>query len=94
MKKRLVVIKTDGTVEELDQKKAPDLKQLQSIVGGYIELVPGLKYEGDEAYMYVNEEGKLKGLPINYKATELFQKIFGPFDVVCGNVAVLVGWES
>lgn len=45
------------------------LQTLQKKVGGLIELVrlsPGID-------MYINEEGKLSGLPINVIATQLYQ---------------------
>ena len=44
------------------------LKEMQTIVGGYIEIVTDRN--GD--YLVCNEEGKLMGLPINHKASMLF----------------------
>ena len=41
------------------------LEELQRLVGGYIERVP----MSNGKSMYVNEEGKLNGLPYNEKAT-------------------------
>ena len=55
-----VVYKEPGKspeVREIDN----DLKVLQELVGGYIETV---RY--NNLTMIINEEGKLKGLPINF----------------------------
>ena len=48
-----------------DSKDEPTLKSAQEFVGGYVEGVPFPN--GD--YLIVNEEGKLKGLDVNEKAT-------------------------
>ena len=39
-----------------------ELKELQGKVDGYIEMIP----IGDRAVLIVNEEGKLRNLPINF----------------------------
>lgn len=53
-------------VEPADGKKFT-LKEMQDHVGGYIERVS----LGGNDEMWVNEEGLLKGLPLNQKATAL-----------------------
>jgi hypothetical protein len=53
------------------------LLQLQKFVGGYIELVPGIR----PYVAYCNEEGRLKGLPVNALASRKYgQELVG--DVV------------
>lgn len=47
------------------------LEEMQGIVEGWIE--PIYSYKSNEV-LVVNEEGMLKGLPINKKATEWFRK--------------------
>lgn len=44
-----------------------NLQELQSIVGGYIQILE-LK---DDKLMIVNEEGKVNGLDFNFRATSL-----------------------
>lgn len=59
------------------------LETLQEIVGGYIQplvLSPALE-------MYLNEEGKLRGLPYNLVATSLFVPE-GVLDFIVGNVVI------
>ncbi len=59
----------DGRSEERQPENGRDfqLKELQEIVGGYIEIVP----TKDGRIMVCNEEGKLDGLPRNEQATAL-----------------------
>lgn len=66
-------------------EKENTLSWLQEQVGGYIETIPVPDFPGFE--MMVNEEGKLKGLDENPKATELADCL--PFDVVVGPVVVV-----
>lgn len=47
--------------------KAFKVAELQAMVGGYIEAVR----LSDDLIMWVNEEGKLKGLPLNAEATRM-----------------------
>lgn len=64
------LIKTDGTVIEVQPKNGTDytLEELQEFVGGYIEVIPAYE-EGN--ILIINEEGKLNGLPRNGRATDL-----------------------
>jgi DNA mismatch repair protein MutH len=66
--KHFTLIHPDGRTETLDGPE--DLEKLQGWVGGYIEKVPGFtRFEGRNCYAFANEEGKLKQLPLNSKAT-------------------------
>lgn len=80
------IIKTDGQEEITNPKNGKDfqLDELQAIVGGYIEVV----YLPNNRIMILNEEGKLDKLPLNQKATEVFQKAHGPHDVIVGPVLI------
>ena len=66
-------IKTDGTIEEItlvDRDGDGDrLKQLQEAVNGYIELLY-INPKKNEV-MVVNEEGLLRRLPVNRRASKL-----------------------
>lgn len=68
-----------------------DLDFLRAKVGGRVEYV-ALEEEVAGIGMYLNEEGKLEGLPLNERATYLahtFEAIFGN-DYIVGDT-VLVG---
>lgn len=73
----------DNKAKEIDLKEGDSqLSVLQNAVGGLIEAVD----LGDSLTMWVNEEGKLNGLPINAIATLLWEKHFGFTDVIVGDV--------
>ncbi|MDR1950708.1 MAG: DUF3846 domain-containing protein [Bacteroidales bacterium] len=77
---------TTGATSEVAPKNSKNfsLEEMQSIVGGLIELV----YLDNGKIMVINEEGKLIDLPINVDATEM---VFGDMpwdDVIIGDVLV------
>ncbi len=55
-----------------DSKDEPTLESAQEFVGGYVE---GITFPNGD-YLIINEEGKLKGLPLNPEATTLWRSIF------------------
>ena len=55
-----------------DSKDEPDLKAAQDFVGGYVE---GITFPNGD-YLIINEEGKLKNLPVNVEATKLWRATF------------------
>lgn len=71
------------------------LPAMQKLVGGFIEVVTlqkpldveGVKY----AYLVINEEGKLSGLPFNSIATRLakLDNSIGISDVIVGEAILL-----
>lgn len=65
--KKILLIKHDGEMEKIEQKESPTLRQMQEWVGGLVELVFVSPEFGKQ--MYVNEEGMMKELPINYEAS-------------------------
>lgn len=86
--------RTDGTTENVTGE-GPDgtltLEQMQRLVGGYIEIVPLRGHE--EQLLVVNEDGKLKQLPVNSLATEEYMRFYGPRDVIVGDAILAEGWE-
>jgi hypothetical protein len=88
----LTTINTDGSIEEREQTKCPDIEQLQEAVGGYVESVPyWQKHDGKRAWVICNEEGKLHGLPVNCTATLMWhdaQKLVRA-DVLVGNIVIV-----
>lgn len=71
-----ILIKSSGVSTEVkpDGKKFT-LEQLRGFVGGYIEVVP----VGNGECVVCDEEGKLKGKPLNMAATAMFRRLFDPF---------------
>jgi hypothetical protein len=68
--------------------KPPGLALLQGWVGGYVEAV----YFGD-GVGWLNEEGKLQGLPINELATMIChtQRALPLNDYIAGPLVITVG---
>ena len=85
-----LILHADRSVEVLDVLDAPGgrptLEQLQGAVGGMIELVRCARLD---AYLVVNEEGLLKGLPYNGVASYLASYTEGRRSVTIVGPAVL-----
>jgi hypothetical protein len=77
------ILKTNGQKipKEPQDHKVFQLDEVQKIVGGYVEQ---LHISGRDI-MLVNEDGKLKELPVNMPATRLINR---PGDFVVGDVLV------
>lgn len=69
------------------------LEGLQRAVGGWIEAVvvggPDHAVIGEPHTIYLNEEGKLQGLPVNDVATRLTRGILPAWDMVVGDVVLV-----
>lgn len=90
MQKALIVT-TDG---ELKATSLPDdefaqYNLMRETVGGLIEAVA----LDETTVMWVNEEGKLKGLPANDKATSLAAERISPWDYISGQ-AIITGHNN
>ena len=80
------IYKTDGTITTVEPKNGTDysLEELQTIVGGYIEVLP----LNEDEIMVLNEEGKILGLDLNDNATELISEAGMWDDFIVGDVLV------
>jgi hypothetical protein len=85
MKTDPILYRADGTQETVapKNKKYFRLAELQALVGGYIEMV----FLNDGRIMVVNEEGKIDGLPVNVRATEIIRRC-GREDAIVGDALV------
>jgi Domain of unknown function (DUF3846) len=63
-----------------------DLVSLKKAVGGYIEIVPT---PNSPFVMFCDEEGKIKGKPINLTATKLADRYRDWNDPIVGDVALV-----
>lgn len=100
--KKAILINTDGKVKELGlnppyrdlvSPKKLTLEQLQKLVGGYIEVIRQVPYEGRLATMIVDEEGLLKNKPVNFTATHLYRCTKFGAPSIFGDVVLLLGWR-
>lgn len=89
MKVLVIPSSGDPRVEELDHSNPNGLlQQLNELVGGYIEVV-GVRVRFDAA-AYINEDGKMLGLPRNQLATRMLR--VSPGDYIVGD-AVVFGYD-
>lgn len=92
MKGTMIILRANGEREERSVDYVVGLTPLQKAVGGYIEAVPYFAaFEGKRCVAYCNEEGKLKDLAVNAKATEAWWEQAPVNDILVGDVVVLVG---
>jgi hypothetical protein len=85
-----MIIRVDGTTEIVTFTKEASYEAIKSAVGGWIECV-SLR---DDLDMYVNEEGKLLGLPVNATATSIWEAHYGPTDIIVGDVILTGGADD
>lgn len=87
------IIKTNGEVIEVSPKNGTDfqLDELKEVVKGWVEVLYLCKPNEDatkKQIMCVNEDGKLKHLDKNSRATILFIESTGIDDFIVGDVLV------
>lgn len=66
-----------------------DITQYQDVVGGYVEPIP---FDDEGNTLFVNEEGKLRHLQLNVRASLLWHVSIAPnamHEVLCGDVALV-----
>jgi hypothetical protein len=70
--------KANGETETVSpvSKKKFDVIELQEYVKGPFELLPATCPHGDKMYLVMNEEGKIRDLPVNHRASALYD-LFG-----------------
>jgi hypothetical protein len=92
----VIVIPADAAqaIRSRETDDQPTLQQLQDLVDGYIEIVPGWhEYVGKSCVVYCNEDGKARGLPVNQRATAIWwQKLGGGQydDILSGDIVLVV----
>jgi len=94
----LTIVQIGGAVSSQELTAPPALADLRAgIGGGYIELVPYFsKYGRWRCVAFCEEDGKLKGLPINDHATALWHAQVAALrgrDVLVGPVVIVSGAE-
>ncbi len=64
-------IDTDGTTREETAHSMPNWELMQKFVEGYIEIV-NVYHNGAMHQMLVNDEGRMRDMPMNKVATEIY----------------------
>jgi hypothetical protein len=86
-----VIIKTDGTKDIVEFEVGGSFDVIKNAVGGYFQVIGLPKANVD---LWVNEEGKLDGLPQNPIATSIWVDEYGYTDVIVGNVIITGGADE
>lgn len=68
-------INMDSTLEVIPAKAGDTLSVLQQAVGGYIEYISLMNYEGFSIDLVINEEGTINGMRPNFPATILLHRM-------------------
>ena len=84
-----IKVNTDASEFKIikNSKDEPSLKEAQEFVGGYVE---GITFPNGD-YLIINEEGKLKNLPLNPEATALWLATFDNDNYITGRNDFVVG---
>jgi len=87
----VVVIRPNGRYDSLNCE--PTLKNLQTLVGGYIEVIPGFtKFGTIPAIVIGDEEGRIRNKPYNNRATvECAKCMNNSGHQLFGDIVVLTG---
>lgn len=93
MTKQVLVISFTGELNTAEMPENQGLAFLQEQVGGLVQVID-LVGELEGVSLWVNEEGKMYGLPINESATHLWEKSYGKTDVIVGNVVITGGADN
>ena len=90
--RKAIKISTDGILTELDlDSPEGSLKVLQTAVGGYVQAID----LNHTVTMWINEEGKLEGLPLNFHGTMFWSARFGfGTDQIVGDVVFTGGTDQ
>lgn len=97
MRGTIIILNYDGGRIRIELNHANILQELRWAVGGPFEVIPGFDYyNGIECVAFCNEEGKLKGLPLNYNGTKAWRaalkiKEQSTTDNLAGNIAIVYG---
>ena len=75
------VLHADGTAQRVADNIEVTLEYAQKLVGGYVELLWASSHQ-----LLINEEGKLRNLPVNVAASKFFGR-----DLIVGTALVLTG---
>ena len=69
------------TVKEIQSKKDdPSLSDAQKFVGGWVEVV-----QVNDGILIIDEEGKMKGKPVNEVASKMYADKYGDADIIVGD---------
>lgn len=79
-----------GSQAEIEVADLDGFEDYQKVIGGFIETIP---FPGrDDVAPYFDEEGKIKGLDVNLRATQILKPVMFPDDFIVGT-CIFVGFD-
>lgn len=84
----LVTVEGDISVIDIDNG---ELENIYKAIGNNCDIFESVTVDGyieDAPIMLIDEEGKIKGLPVNYVATQLWHRFRKVNDFLVGNVVI------
>lgn len=87
---KAVVIKANGAKSVVEFNEDNSYEILSGTVGGYIQCVT-MK---DGLDIWLNEEGKLIGLPYNPIGTAIWADSYGTTDIIVGDIIITSGADD
>jgi len=91
MEKVALLVRTNGTTERLTYDQDTEYQTLSGGVGGFIEVVT----LSPDLTLWVNEEGKMRGLPVNTVASRWYDNRFGAgYDIMVGDAVFTGGTDE
>lgn len=88
---KALIVRTDGSREIVEFEVGNSYETLKTAVNGWIECVHLPSFGVD---MWVNEEGKLIRLPLNYHGSALWAKEYGATDLMVGDIILTGGADD
>lgn len=88
---KAVIINTNGSKSIVEFEAGNSYDLLSGAVGGWIECVSLVSKNAD---LWLNEEGKLDGLPQNPIGTALWTDEYGFTDIIVGNIIITGGVDN
>ena len=93
---KIITITPGGTVTEEKSDCPPTAEYIEEKIGGYLQMLfwanKNIRYRGVKSQFYVHEEGLLKGLPVNPKASKIVQTdIWNARRPIVGTLVILTG---
>ena len=91
MANKAVIIRTDETREVVEFTNKTSYDVISTAVGGRIECVNIFDKTAD---LWLNEEGKIEGLPQNPIGTSIWADNYGLTDVIVGDIIITGGTDE
>ena len=87
----MLTCNTDNDIDVIEVEEGRTGNAIRDAVGGLYDCIhiPSLGVD-----MWINDEGKLEGLPINANGTALWVSQYGMTDIIVGNIVVTGGVDE